>query len=300
MNIRTLDLNLLRVFAAIYVERNVSAAARRENLSQPAMSNALMRLRRSFNDELFVKTPMGMEPTARARQLIQPISDALNILKQGLVQTQVFDPRTMPRHFKLLMSDAGESSILPALMRHISSMSTKVSFEVLNLPHERYAEALQTGAADVAIGYLPFLKSGFERAHLFDDHYSVILRNGHPLLKRRLSMNAFIGAEHVAVSTGKADALVDKQLSKNRQKRHIKLKVSHYHVAVDIVAGSDLIATVPQMIAASAMGVSVQPLPFKVEPASVLMVWHSILQQDPTNQWLRRTVTQLGMSGSGH
>lgn len=296
MNIRTLDLNLLRAFAAIYLERNVSAAARRENLSQPAMSNALTRLRRSFDDELFVKTPAGMEPTARARQLMQPISDSLNILRQGLGQAPVFDPRQASRSFKLLMSDAGESSILPALMRHIRDVSAQVSFEVVKLPHEAYAEALQTGAADLAIGNLPFLKAGFERAHLFDDPYSVILREGHPLLKRRLSLAAFTDAEHVAVATGKADALVDRQLSKNRQKRHIKLKVSHYHVAVDVVAGSDLIATVPQMIAAAAKGVTVQPLPMKVEAASVLMVWHTIMQQDPANQWLRNTVAKLDLS----
>ena len=295
MNIRTLDLNLLRTFSAIYLERNVSAAARRESLSQPAMSNALLRLRRSFGDDLFVKTPAGMEPTALAKQLIHPISEALTVLRQGLEKQQAFDPDKTARCFKILMSDAGESSILPSLMRNVSDASTQVSFEVVKLAHERYAEALQTGAADLAIGNLPFLKSGFERAQLFDDPYSVIMRVGHPLLKKRLTLSNFMAAGHVTVATGKADALVDKQLSKNRLKRTVKLNASHYHVAVDVVAGSDLLATVPQMIAAAAAGVIMQDHPMKIAPARVLMVWHSTMHQDSANQWLRTTLGSLDL-----
>jgi DNA-binding transcriptional LysR family regulator len=193
------------------------------------------------------------------------------------------------------MSDAGESSILPSLMRNVSDASTQVSFEVVKLAHERYAEALQTGAADLAIGNLPFLKSGFERAQLFDDPYSVIMRVGHPLLKKRLTLSNFMAAGHVTVATGKADALVDKQLSKNRLKRTVKLNASHYHVAVDVVAGSDLLATVPQMIAAAAAGVIVQDHPMKIAPARVLMVWHSTMHQDSANQWLRTTLGSLDL-----
>jgi DNA-binding transcriptional LysR family regulator len=292
MNIRTLDLNLLRAFSAIFLERNVSAAARRESLSQPAMSNALTRLRRSFDDELFIKTPKTMEPTPLARQLIQPVNEALSILKNGLEQKQSFDPRTADRCFKLLMSDAGESSMLPSLMRRTSETATRVGFEVVKLPHDKYAEALQAGTVDLAIGNLPFLKSGFERTHLFDDPYCVIMREGHPALGKTLSLQTFIGAAHVAVATGKADALVNQQLAKSRAKRSIKVTVSHYHVAVDVVAGSDLLATVPQAIASAARGVVIRALPIKVASAAVLMIWHSLATQDPANQWLRNTISQ--------
>lgn len=292
MNIRTLDLNLLRAFSAIYLERNVSAAARRESLSQPAMSNALTRLRRSFDDELFIKTPQGMEPTALARQLIQPVNEALSILKNGIEKKQRFDPKTADRCFKLLMSDAGESSMLPSLMRRIGESATRVAFEVVKLSHDKYADALQAGTVDLAIGNLPFLKAGFERIHLFDDPYCVIVREGHPALRQPLSLQAFIGAPHVAVATGKADALVDQQLAKIRLKRSVKLTVSHYHVAVDVVAGSDLLATVPQAIASAAKGVAIRALPIKVASASVLMIWHSLVSQDAANQWLRNIITQ--------
>ncbi len=292
MNIRTLDLNLLRAFAAIYLERNVSAAARRESLSQPAMSNALTRLRRGFDDELFIKTPQGMEPTALARQLIRPVNEALTILKNGLESRQQFDPQTADRCFKLLMSDAGESSMLPSLMRRLGSSAPRISFEVVKLPHDKYAETLQAGTVDLAIGNLPFLKSGFERCHLFDDPYCVIVRKDHPLLLKPLTLADFANSGHVAVATGKADALVDQHLSKRRLKRNVRLTVSHYHVAVDVVAGSDLLATVPQMIASAAKGVGVQVLPIKLPSAAVLMVWHSVVHQDAANQWLRSTISR--------
>jgi DNA-binding transcriptional LysR family regulator len=292
MNIRTLDLNLLRAFSAIYLERNVSAAARRESLSQPAMSNALTRLRRSFQDELFIKTPQGMEPTTLARQLIQPVNEALSILKNGLEQRQSFDPHTADRCFKILMSDAGESAILPPLMRSTGEVAAGVTFEVVKLAHDRYAEALQAGTADLAIGNLPFLNSGFERVHLFDDPYCVIVREGHPSLRQELSLQSFIRARHVAVAIGKADALVDQQLARSRKKRVVKLTVSHYHVAVDVVTGSDLLATVPQAIASAARGVVTRPLPIKVPSAAVLMVWHSLVAHDAANLWLRNTISE--------
>jgi DNA-binding transcriptional LysR family regulator len=297
MNIRTLDLNLLRVFAAINLERNISAAARRENLSQPAISNALARLRRSLNDPLFVKGAGGMEPTALAKQLVQPVNEALTILKNCLEMPDDFDPQHSTRSFKLLMSDAGESSILPALMRSIACLNTRVGFEVARLPHDQYAEALQTGTADLAIGNLPFLKKGFERHHLFEDPYCVIMRKGHPLLDRTLTQAVFASSEHVSVATGNADTMVDSYLSKHRMRRSIKLKVSHYHVAVDVVAASDLLATVPRIIASAATGVCMLPLPMKVQSAAVQMVWHS-MHIDPANQWLRGIVAGLDLGAA--
>jgi DNA-binding transcriptional LysR family regulator len=295
MNIRTLDLNLLRVFAAIYSERNVSLAAQRESLSQPAMSNALARLRRSFDDALFVKTGGRMEPTAVARRLMPPVQEALALLTAGLSERARFDPTQSERTFKLLMSDAGESAVLPALVRKVSAMSALAAFEVVKLPHEDYAAVLQNGGADLATGNLPFLRSGFERTPLFDDPYCVVLRRGHALEGRRLGLSAFAAAGHVAVSTGSADALVERQLAKHRLKRRVRLKVSHYHVAVDVVARSDLIATVPRMVAPAGDEITVHPLPLKVEPASVQMVWHAVAQGDPGHQWLRQLLSSLDL-----
>jgi DNA-binding transcriptional LysR family regulator len=294
VNLRTLDLNLLRVFAAIYVERNVSLAARREHLSQPAMSNALSRLRRSFDDVLFVKIGSRMEPTERASQLAQPVLEALALLEAHIDNPGQFDPRHSARTFKLLMSDAGESAILPSLVkRAFESSDTVVRFEVVKLPHEAYATALQTGQADMAIGNLPFLKGGFERQALFDDPYCVIARDGHPLQGRRLNPSAFAQAQHVAIATGSADLLVDRHLARLRLQRSVRLQVSNYHVAADIVARSDLLATVPRMIASQAHGITILPHPLNVAAATVQMVWHAIADADPGNRWLRDMLSGL-------
>jgi DNA-binding transcriptional LysR family regulator len=273
-------------------------AARRENLSQPAMSNALGRLRRSFDDALFVKVAGRMEPTALARQINQPVQEALGILSQALTGRAAFDPTQTARTFKLLMSDAGESAVLPALVRKVTATSALAGFEVVKLPHDDYAAALHNGGADLAIGNLPFLRSGFGRLPLFDDPYCVILRRGHPLEGRRLGLPAFAAAHHVAVATGSADALVDRQLAKHRLKRPVRLKVSNYHVAVDVVARSDLIATVPRMVASVGDEVVALPLPLKVAPASVHMVWHALADGDPGHQWLRRLLSGLDLQRS--
>jgi DNA-binding transcriptional LysR family regulator len=294
MNLRTLDLNLLRVFAAIYAERNVSLAARREHLSQPAMSNALSRLRRSFDDVLFVKIGSRMEPTERASRLAQPVLEALALLEAHIENPGQFDPRRSARTFKLLMSDAGESAILPPLVkRAFESTATAVRFEAVKLPHEAYAAALQTGQADMAIGNLPFLKGGFERQPLFEDPYCVIAREGHPIQARRLTPTAFSEAQHVAIATGSADTLVDRHLARLRLRRSVRLQVSNYHVAADIVARSDLLATVPRMIATRARGVVTLPHPLNVAAAAVQMVWHSIAHADQGNRWLRGVLAGL-------
>jgi len=301
MNLRTLDLNLLRVFAAIYVERNVSLAARREHLSQPAMSNALSRLRRSFDDALFVKVGNRMEPTERANQLARPVLEALALLEPHIEAPGGFDSQHSVRTFKLLMSDAGESALLPALVKRVSgSSAAAVRFEVVKLPHEAYAMALQTGQADLAIGNLPFLRGGFRHQALFDDPYCVIVREGHPLQGRRLTPATFARAQHVAIATGSADMLVDRHLTRLKLKRGVRLQVSNYHVAADIVSQSDLVATVPHRIAALAHGIATLPHPLKVPAAAVQVVWHSIADADSGNRWLRDVLTGLETGPDPH
>jgi DNA-binding transcriptional LysR family regulator len=144
--------------------------------------------------------------------------------------------------------------------------------------------------------FLSSVDSGGKRSrHLFDDAYCIVMRTGHPLLKKRLDPATFVSFQHVAISTGIADTLVDRQLSKLRMKRSIKLKVSHYHVAVDVVAGSDLLATVPWMIGSAAKGVRMLPPPMKVTPAEVRMVWHAIVRRDPAIQWLLSALAGLDL-----
>lgn len=293
MNINTFDLNLLRIFAAIYAERNVSRAALATGLSQPAMSNALMRLRKTCSDVLFVRTTQGMEPTALADELIGPVRQALAILQNSLEKPYGFDPQESERTFRILMSDAGESAVLPRLMTVVLREAPNVHIEAVRCPNEQYARALQSGEADLAIGNLAFLKSGFYQQRLFGDPYCCIARKRHPMIGGKLSLQQYLQAQHVSISTGNADELVERALAKRRMKRNVILRVTHYHVAVDIVEGTNLVATVPRNAAHNARGLQVLPIPLKIPAADVRQFWHRRSHKDPANQWLRGMLARL-------
>ncbi len=287
MNIKTFDLNLLRVFAAIYAERNVSKAAYAIGLSQPAMSNALMRLRKACSDTLFIRTTGGMEPTALAEELIGPVRQALSILQASLEHPYGFDPRESERTFRILMSDAGEGIVLPRLIPAVLRDAPNVRIETLRRPNELYAQLLQSGEADLAIGNLTFLKSGFYQQRLFGDPYCCLARRKHPCICGDFTLNQFLEAQHVSVATGNADERVERALAKMRAKRKVILSVTHYHVATEVVARSNLVVTVPRNAARSAPGVQVLPVPLKISVADVRQFWHRRAHKNPANQWLR-------------
>lgn len=293
MNIATFDLNLLRVFAAIYGERSVSRAASAVGLSQPAMSNALFRLRQACADPLFVRTTSGMEPTPLAEEMIAPVRQALGILRDCLDRPEGFVPARSKRIFRLLMSDAGELAILPALVASLERAAPNAGVEVLRMPHESYKAALQDGVADLAIGNLPFLGAGFYQKSLFADPYCCIARRAHPSIKGTLSLSDYLAVQHVSVATGSADAIVERELARRRQQRSVRLRVTHYRVATDIVSMTDLLATVPQNIVRGLRGIQAFPLPITLPPADVRQFWHRRVHLEPANQWLRDVLANL-------
>lgn len=293
MNIKTFDLNLLRAFVAIYAERNVSRAARATGLSQPAMSNALLRLRKASSDVLFVRTTYGMEPTMLAEKLIGPVRQALTILQHSLEKSHGFDPRQSQRTFCILMSDAGESAILPRLMSAVLREAPNVRIEAVRCPNEQYSKVLQSGEADLAIGNLTFLKSGFYQQRLFGDPYCCIARKRHPFIDGSLPLQQYLQSQHVSIATGNADELVERVLSKRRVKRRVSVRVTHYRVAVDIVERTNLLATVPRNATHNARGIQVLPVPLKLPAADVRQFWHRRAHKDPAIQWLRGVLTRL-------
>lgn len=292
MNINTFDLNLLRVFSAIYTERNVSRAALKLGMTQPAISNALIRLRRSCDDPLFVRTSRAMEPTSTATEMFPPIKQVLSILKESFDQPSKFDPLTSQRRFRLLMSDAGETVILAKLMAALYIQAPRVEVEAVQMPHSSYAQALEDGSVDLAFGNLPFLKAGFYQQKLFSDPYLCIASKHHPLVKKKnLKLSDFLSASHILVTSGNADALVEQALTKKRAKRSIQLRLSNYHVAVEIVSKTDLLATVPLKVVTPA--VQALALPFSIQPAEVRQFWHRRAHHDAANKWLRNLLALM-------
>ncbi|WP_051243727.1 LysR family transcriptional regulator [Azohydromonas australica] len=293
MNLQTFDLNLLRVFAAIHAEGNVSRAAMVVGLSQPAMSNALLRLRRACDDPLFVRTADGMAPTALADAMIGPVREALAHLKQALEQRTEFDPRHLERTFRVLTSDVGAAALLPPLMQVLETEAPHVVLEAVQLPHEQYARTLQEGRADLAIGHLPFLTAGFHQQRLFHDSYCCIASAQHPQLRGEIKLAQFVAARHVAIASGNADAQVDRELARRRRRRSVALRVAEYHTAVEVVAATSLIATVPRRAMQAARGLQTMPLPFTLPQAHVRQFWHSRVDQDAANRWLRARLMAL-------
>src|SRR5438128_11569919 len=198
VNIQDVDLNLLRVFDAVLRERAVTAAAARLGLTQPAVSNALARLRAVFGDALFVRTPAGMEPTPFARGVAEPVRQALALLESALSHGPGFDPGTATRAFRFYMSDVGQVEFLPPLVERLQRVAPGVRLEAVAVDLEDVADALGSGALDIVVGFLPGLGPPIARRALFRDPYVCLMRADHPI--KRLTRKKFLAASHALVT----------------------------------------------------------------------------------------------------
>lgn len=300
----TVDLNLLRVFEAIARERSVTAAASVLGLSQPAVSNALARLRKRVGDPLFTRTPEGMQPTALAKEVAGPIRQALGLIDATLDRDRGFDPAVSDRTFRVHMSDIGEMVFLPPLMERLGLEAPQVRIETAALPEAEIADALASGGLDVAIGFLPGLGAPLRSSALFRDRYLVLVRRDHPRIGERLTRRAFAEARHCLVqSIGSGHAVIEEALRAHGLERRIALRVRHFTVVPMILARTDLVVSVPSQVAPVFAGLGrfrALPLPVAVAPAEVRLYWHERASVDPGNRWLRGVMTALfRLQGSG-
>lgn len=297
MDLSEIDLNLLRVFHQLMLDRRVSGAAEALGLSQPAASNALRRLRRLLGDELFLRTPSGMEPTPYAQQLAGPVRLALSTLHDALNARSSFEPATSSRSFTLAMSDVGEIYFLPELMRILAAQAPGVTLRVLAVAEEALKEDMAAGRIDLALGLLPQLQAGFYQQLLFRQRYVCLLRADHPLArKRRLSLADFGAAEHVRVqAAGTGHGRVDELLARHGVTRRILLTLPHYVALAHVLASTELIATVPERFAqrvSRPLGLCTRALPLALEGSAIHQFWHARLHRDPANQWLRALIAR--------
>ena len=193
MDLRSVDLNLLVIFDALAERRSVTKAAEALNISQPATSAALARLRSLLGDALFVRAGAEMQPTPRAMQLISPIRQVLEIVRGEVLQAQVFDPATTRRCFALLMPDIGEINFLPRVLAHLGGLAPGIDLKALSMPRHAAAEALESGTAELAVGYYPDLhRAGFFHQRLFRNDHVCIVRRDHPQIGERLTLREFL------------------------------------------------------------------------------------------------------------
>lgn len=291
MDLKDLDLNLLLVFDQLLVERRVSRVAENLGLSQPAVSNALARLRGAFGDELFLRTAQGMMPTAHAEQMAESISYALAMIRGAINQSAVFDPGSSQRTFVIGMTDIGEIYFLPRLLERLARDAPGISLSTVRNTAVGLKEDMEAGRVDCAVGPLPQLKAGFFQRRLFRQRYVCLFRKGHRLDRRRMTLDDFSAAEHLlVVSDSTGHGKVDDLLRRMDVHRRVRLTVPHFLAIGHILQSTDLVATVTERLAermAEPFGLRCIAHPARLPDAAINLFWHSKYHRDPANQWLR-------------
>src|ERR1700738_332073 len=284
MDIRAVDLNLLKAFDALIRERAVTRAAGRIGLSQPAMSHALSRLRSLFADPLFVRPPDRMEPTARAREIAPLVSTAIEHIEAALNLGVGFDPAKSAGIFTAGMAEYAEVALVGRLARAFAEQAPRATLRLLPRNGAEAAEQLERGMIDVAVAHLRALPTTIESRTLLRDPFVVVMRKGHPLAGEPLSIEAYAGQSHILVSPrGDTSGAIDRILVDFGLRRRISLLVATYLALPAALAAADLIATVPSRTArqiAATAEIEILPLPIDLS-MTVSMAWHRRAASEP-------------------
>jgi DNA-binding transcriptional LysR family regulator len=302
VNLASLDLNLFLVFEALMNERNVTCAGRAVGLSQPAMSNALARLRRIFNDQLFIRTSGGMLPTSSAQSLFTAIGPALKEMRAALeTPPPVFNPASSSHTFHILANDYAEALLITPLVRRLGQQIGNVSlrlYRTQSLFQPPPASAL-SDTYDFALGFYPepiALESSLRSVQLWEDRNIVLVRRAHPRIRSRLSVRRYADARHVAVFyKTEGPGLIDTLLAQQGLIRHQALLVPHFSSVPHLVASSDMIATFPERFSRLFRHLKLRhlPVPIAMPPFRLTMVWHERRENDPAHRWLRDRIKHL-------
>lgn len=304
-NFRTLDLNLLRVFDEVMAEGSLTRAARNLSLTQPAVSNALRRLRETLGDELVQRSGQGMAPTPRARAIWPAVREALAQLQSSLIPNE-FVPAEANTSFVLAMSDATAAELIPGLTETLEKQAPRVTLRVVPLTTRDPRSMLDEEACDLAVGYFPSMladltartQSGepqpFFHQRLFTGEYVCVMRKDHPLAQGPLSIDAFCAARHMLVSfSGRPFGFIDEALATLGRERFVVLTVNQFFTAARVVANANLLTVLPLhfvKVTGYADQLVFRPLPFEVSPVLVDAVWHRRSQQRSSHVWLREVV----------
>jgi DNA-binding transcriptional LysR family regulator len=292
------DLNLLRVFDALQRHGHLGRAAQELDLSQPAVSYALKRLREDLGDALFVKTRSGMQPTPRAMQLAPVVQSVLDDVRRRVLSAPIFEPGKAQRTFTIAMSDVGEMVALPALLQRLVSLAPGINLSTVSLPPSALLPALQRSEVDLALGYFPDL-DGVDvfQQRLARHSFVCVVRRNHPAIKRRLTKKVFCELPHALIKTeGRREEIIERFLKTHGIERRALLNTPHYLSIPMTLAATDLIATVSSDVAAQfarMADLAILEPPFKMPQFDVRQYWHRSQQDDPANLWLRRIVRDL-------
>jgi DNA-binding transcriptional LysR family regulator len=295
IDVRAVDLNLLKAFDALMTERAVTRAGARIGLSQPAMSHALTRLRAVFRDPLFVRSPAGMTPTPRAEELARLIQPALDGVRAALHLAAEFDPRRSTRTFTLGAAEYAEVALIEQLGARFAAAAPGATLRLLRATGTEIAERLDSGAADVVCAHLPRLPPQLDGRALYADRFVLLARRDHPALGGPLAREAYAALPHVLVSpAGVPKGGMDVELATRGLTRRVALVVASYLALPLVLPRSDLVATVPSRTAqriAALEDLAVHEIDF-APPVQVTLAWHRRAARDPAQQWFRALVAE--------
>ena len=291
------DLNLLETFEAIYSEGGVSRAARHLNLSQPAVSHALARLRAAFNDELFIREGNTLVPTAMSREIIGPIREALRNFGFALSSAMSFDPESSDRLFRLGMRLSSEAPNFASLVSHMRGAAPSVRLTSAHFARQEMSDLLANGDLDLAVDVAHPEKAGLKRELLREDSFVVAARRGHPAIQGALDLETYLGLEHVfasprSVGLGHEDAA----LTGLGHERKIAVRCQNAMSAWQIVSRSDMILTLSRRYAETFQDLEdnqLLQLPFELPAAQAFMYWHEASEADPGLGWLRDQIRSV-------
>ncbi|MET3118613.1 DNA-binding transcriptional LysR family regulator [Undibacterium sp. GrIS 1.8] len=301
MNFLTLDLNLLRVFDAVMVEQNLTRAADKLAMTQPAVSNALKRLRFSLGDELLIRTTYGVKPTPRAETLWPAIRQALSNLEAAIAPTH-FDVFKAQVTFRMAMADATAALWMPNLVRFIERDAPGINARMVPLTTREPRPLLIRGDIDIAVGFFPGVVaqmiagqgaagSPIRHERLYSGHYVCVMRKGHPMASEELTLEKYCKCNHLLVSfSGRAHGLVDESLAQMGLERRILLTVNQFFTGGKVVANSDLLTVLPRhLIESTGMTDALiwKELPFEMPEVHIDMLWHERDARNPAHKWLR-------------
>ena len=292
------DLNLLPIAVALYDELSVSRAARRLGMSQPAVSKALRRLRETFEDPLFVRGPSGIVPTPRLHAIVRAARPHLQHLQEDLLKGERYDPATSTRAIVLGLSEIAEMAFLPSILDHLRVHAPKSPVSTVTVPDAQLAEGLERGEIDVAAGYFPALaQRNFRQRRLSRHGFACLMRAGHPLWKKRLTVAAFLAAEHIVIRReGRSQQILEHFLERRRLRRKVAMYTSNVLSVPFIVMDTQLVATLPYAVVTrfasltSQVAAALPPFDLTYE---LKLHWHRRFDNEPRSTWLREQLAAV-------
>jgi len=291
MNLSDKDLNLFVVFDVIYTERNLTKSGEVLGITQPAVSNALSRLRENFNDELFVRTSKGMVPTPVAENMVNDIRQALDLIRNSISESESFNPKTANATFRISIGDTSEYRLLPQLIKNISNSAPGVDVESYLTPRTETPKELAAGNIDFAIDPPIHSDPNLNNKKIYQDDYVLVVNKKHPIAKKKkISLEDYLNLSHIHISK-RASGLghVDTTLNRLGLTRRITLRAQHFLVAPYIIDQSNLAMTTIKSFSRG-RELKVFQLPFKINPLVLHLYWHVNKDMDPANKWMRELI----------